>query len=97
MKVKLYSVYDSKAGIYQQLNPFRNADEAIRAIADSANDPNSTLFKFAEDFSLFEMGTYDDDTGIIESHAPIMVVPIVSLSRAHNQYYAARNMDKAVA
>lgn len=96
-QVKLYSVYDNKACIYQPINQYRTDDEAVRAFGVSCNDPNSNFFKFAEDFSMFYLGILDEDTGVIECHVPILVSTATAISRAHNEYYAARLMDKSVA
>lgn len=72
--MKVFTVFDSKAGAY--LNPFflNSTGEAIRAFGDTANDPNTGIGKHPEDYSLFEIGEYDNKTGRIthlETHTPL--------------------------
>lgn len=63
MILKAYSVYDSKAGVYAQPVFYRNDGEAIRAFSNAANLPEHPFCANAEDFTLFEIGDYDDITG----------------------------------
>lgn len=60
---KVFCVYDSKMEAY--MNPFLMATkgQAIRAFSDTANDPQSAFSKHPEDYTLFEIGEYDDSTG----------------------------------
>lgn len=64
----IYTVYDSKAEVY--LAPFfmRAKGEAIRAFVDMANDSKTQIGAHPEDFTLFEIGTFDDRTGVLVSH-----------------------------
>jgi len=65
---KVFSIFDSKVGAYQ-LPFFRRAKgEAIRDISDSVNSPESGLGRHPEDFTLFELGVYDDSTGVFEQY-----------------------------
>lgn len=62
MLQKIFSVYDSKAEAY--MSPFFMVatGQAIRSFVDTATDAASQLGKHPEDFTLFELGTYDDLT-----------------------------------
>lgn len=63
MKTKLFSIYDSKAKSY--LTPFHQLNEAlaIRAVTECVNDPTHPLSKNLGDYTLFELGEFDDQTG----------------------------------
>lgn len=65
MILKIFSVYDSKAEAY--LPPFFVASKgaAIRMFSDACNDVGHNFFKHAEDYTLFELGEFDDLTGNI--------------------------------
>lgn len=65
MILNLYSVFDIKAGAY--IPPFymQNDGMARRAFADSANDPNHQFCRNAEDYTLFRLGQFDDQSGRI--------------------------------
>lgn len=68
MKSKIFCVYDSKVEAY--LNPFYMATkgQAIRAITDTLADDNHQFSRHPEDFTLFELGEYDDSTGCMVMH-----------------------------
>lgn len=65
MKHRLYAVYDSKGGSYTI--PFFDHAEgrALRTFKDCCNDPEHQFGKHPEDYTLFDVGQYDDDTGEI--------------------------------
>jgi len=66
MILPLFAIYDSKALIFLQPYPVANAELAIRAFTQAVNDPsNSDLHNFPSDFSLIEVASYDNDTGVI--------------------------------
>jgi hypothetical protein len=63
MKLKVYSVYDSKAEVFMQPHFLKTKGEAVRAFAEVANDSSTQIGKYPEDFALFEIGDYDDSKG----------------------------------
>lgn len=67
MQFNSYAIFDSKVGAF--LTPFflRSHGEAIRVFQTLANDPEHQFCKYAADFTLFCIGTFDDATGIIQS------------------------------
>lgn len=68
MKVKVFAIYDSKAEAY--LPPFfmKSKGEAIRALTSHVNDPQHNFNKYAADFTLFELGSWDDSNTTFELH-----------------------------
>jgi hypothetical protein len=65
MEIKVFTIYDEKAEAY--LQPFFSDTHglAIRSITDLVNDPNHNFCKYAADFTLFQIGTFDNKTGMI--------------------------------
>lgn len=63
MKVKIFSVQDSKAGVFMQPFPAVNELVALRGFADAAKDKVTNVGKHPEDFNLFELGEFDDQEG----------------------------------
>lgn len=63
MKLKILSCFDSKAGVYS--TPFYVASLGIglRAFSDAANTKDSPVNKHPEDYTLFLLGDFDDETG----------------------------------
>lgn len=73
MLVNLYCVYDAKAAYYLPVFAMRTHGEAMRAMAQAANDPSSQVGAHPEDYILYHVGTFDDQAGAVESvrHEPI--------------------------
>ncbi len=72
MILNVFAVYDSKAGYYSRPFMFQSRGEAIRAFTESANDASHQFCKYAADFTLFQVGTYDDQTGLHECVQEVM-------------------------
>lgn len=66
MQQKIFSIRDTKGEFYSPPFYKHQTAEAIRDFTQAANDPQSTISKFPEDFDLFELGTYDNLTGKID-------------------------------
>jgi len=71
MKLKMYSVYDSKAECFGTPFFMSSRGLAIRAFTDLVNDTRSSVNKYPGDFSLFEVGEWDDNNARVESFAPV--------------------------
>lgn len=65
MKVCLFSVYDSKAGVFSQPFVQANVDVAKRAFRSAAVTPGHHISDFPDDMSLIEIGVFDDATGVV--------------------------------
>ena len=65
MKKIYYAVYDRKAEMFSP--PFLEVKDgtAIRAIQDAIASKDHPFAKHPEDFSLHQLGIFDDETGII--------------------------------
>lgn len=76
MKLLMYTVYDTAVGAY--LPPFyaRAKGEALRNFSTTCNDREHQFFRHAPDYVLFELGEFDDATGLIEMLAsgPLRVI-----------------------
>lgn len=64
------SVFDSKAAVYA--NPFYspNTAVAIRDFSHACHDPNVALFRNPEDYSLYQVATFDDESGLFVPTVP---------------------------
>lgn len=67
MLLKAFSIRDAKAEIFN--TPFfaKTHGEAERQFRTLVNDEKSVPFQYPEDFDLYFVGTYDDNTGKFES------------------------------
>lgn len=64
----MFSVYDSKAKVYMQPFYMMNKGTAIRAFDQTCNDPKSQFHQYPEDFTLFEVGEFDDENCNVTSY-----------------------------
>jgi len=80
MIYKVFSMYDKKAQAYAQPFFFPHSGEAIRALEEIVNDPKSRLNRHPSDFSLYQVGVWDDISGKIEATKnPIFLEEAASL------------------
>ena len=68
MLTKIFTIYDSKTQAY--MSPFFNTSTggALRSFEEACRDENSTFHKYPSDFTLFEIGTFDDNNAKISFH-----------------------------
>lgn len=66
MITKIFSIYDSKAENFNLPVYLQSSGLAIRTFSDSVQDPNSPFAKHPADYTLFELGTYDDQTSTFD-------------------------------
>lgn len=62
--LKMFSVRDLKAGLYGQPFALANRAVAMRTFQSWVADPNSFFAKYPHDFELFEVGTFEQTTGL---------------------------------
>lgn len=86
MKYYVYSVLDAKMGVFSGLILDMTDDSAIRGFADGVNDSNASnkLFKHPEDFALYRLGEYHQDTGIITPEVMIKCLVTASAVKSVN-------------
>jgi hypothetical protein len=71
-----------KVNAYLQPHPLRNKGEMIRAIINEMSKPDSNFAKYPEDYVIYEIGEFDDDTGLIKSYdAPEIIGKVVEFRR----------------
>lgn len=58
---KVFSIYDSKAEIFRQPFMSPTAGTAIRDFELAVNEKDSMLNKYPADYTLFEIGVWDDN------------------------------------
>lgn len=62
----IFSVFDSAAGAF--LDPFhaQTTEVAMRMMREICNRPDHQFSKYPEDYTLFEIGSFDPQTGVLE-------------------------------
>jgi len=64
-KLKMYSPFDSKLAVWMTPIVVEHPGQAERTWQELANDGRSMVSKHPKDYSLFQTGEYDTDTGQI--------------------------------
>ena len=65
MTFNVYSVLDRVAKKYGPLMAYSNDGEVLRALQATLWSGDSTLSKFPEDFSIYCLGSFDDENGVL--------------------------------
>ncbi|AXH77062.1 MAG: nonstructural protein [Microviridae sp.] len=76
MQLMIVALKDRAADLFGKPFYVRTTAEAVRSLTDEANNAESTINKHPEDYDLFLLGSYDEDTGRIEqdvSHPSLIV------------------------
>lgn len=63
MILQVMVLYDGKARAHMEPFFVKNVEIGCRAFAGAANDPAHSLFHYADDFTLFHLGEFNDETG----------------------------------
>lgn len=63
MEIIVVSIKDRLANVHGQPMFFATTGTAIRAFQDAINDQQSNVSKHPDDYDLFQLGTYNDETG----------------------------------
>lgn len=63
MVLKVFSIRDSKAEVYNMPFYQKTMGEAERSFRQAAMDEKTTLSKYPEDYDLYYLGEYDDNSG----------------------------------
>lgn len=83
-RLTIFTIFDSKAQAY--LQPFfsANAETAQREFTTAVNGEGQ-FNKFAEDYSMFQLGTFDQESGafILEA-SPIHICNAITLKQAQS-------------
>lgn len=70
MKLEIFAVHDTAADAFLSPHFFQTTAIAIRAFGQSCADPDSGFHAHPSDYTLFHIGTFDQDTGEIVPCTP---------------------------
>lgn len=82
MILQVMAAYDKKARAYLQPFYSSHADVALRSFRQAANQPGHQVCEHPEDFALFHLGTFSDDTAMFTLHQnPVHVAEAINLKK----------------
>lgn len=65
MQLRAFAVHDAKAESFIQPMFFLTRGQAMRAFLDALEDEKHEFHKHAEDYTLFEIGVFDQASGML--------------------------------
>lgn len=74
MRLKVFSVRDMKAEAFLQPYFSPTSGAALRAFGDACEKSESPFHMHPNDYVLYEIGSYDDSDGALESSAPVKML-----------------------
>ena len=76
--LKIFTIYDSKVGAYMNPIFLRSKGEAVRSLEAALSDSNHIFSKNPEDFTLFELGSWDESNSKFVLHSTPISIGLVS-------------------
>ena len=70
MKLKVYAMFDAVSAVFTRPVFLNTVAEARRGFTAEAVNPESPVGKNPEDYSIYEIGEYDDTNGYIQGMSP---------------------------
>lgn len=71
MKNSYFAVYDKKANLFTAPFPSHTPGSAERSLKESINNPESVHHKYPDDFALYLVFDFDDESGlVVETYEP---------------------------
>lgn len=65
MKIEIFAVYDSILNHYHEPFNARTIERAKVIFTEVVNNPQTDMHKFSEEYTLFHLGSYDMDLGLM--------------------------------
>jgi hypothetical protein len=93
MRLNIYTIFDTASGAY--LRPFfmRSDGEALRMFENESINAESPVGQHPEDYSLFRIGTYDDNKGELHPEDRECLATALEVVAASRQV-KANNLEK---
>lgn len=79
MNLIAFAFYDTKASFFSAPFFMSHRGQALRAAMDLGSDLSTTIGKYPTDFVLYELGTFDDQTGVLTAINPVSLGPVQAL------------------
>jgi hypothetical protein len=83
--LQVFAIYDAASEAYMQPYFNQTIGAAIRSFSDAVNDNSTMLGKHAEDFTLFQIGSFDDTAGVLEGMTPKRIVSALEVKLSHTK------------
>lgn len=65
-----FAVFDVKSKLFSNVHLLQSDGVAIRSFSTACENKDTEFNKFPEDYSLYRLGTFNIETGLLESETP---------------------------
>lgn len=79
MKFNIYTIFDSKANAYIRPEYRRSDEEMFAAIYETAKNPESGFHKHPDDYTVYRLGTFDEENAVIEYTGPQAIGTVLDI------------------
>lgn len=79
-KLLICSVFDTKVGAYSPPFTCKSRGEAIRSFEDACRDDKMPFKAHPEDYQLFAVGDFDDQSGLVSGGTPDRLIGAAEFS-----------------
>lgn len=71
----IFTIFDAKARSYSQPFYAPTTEVAVRMFRQPVNDPGHPMNRYSEDYTLFHVGEFDDEDGMVmPTETPVRVI-----------------------
>lgn len=81
--MNIFTIFDTKAKAYMQPFFSKNAATALREVQSAVDNTEHGFNTHAEDYSLFHIGNYDENSGKIDPISPTHIINLVELKQVN--------------
>jgi len=93
VKVQLYAIFDMASGVYEK--PFfSTADDLVRReFLNAATAAETPISKHPKDYSLWRLGNFDDNTGIVQNESNECLCTAMEIIAQSQQVNPEKQLD----
>lgn len=81
--MRLYTIRDNKVEAYGMIFQADNNLVAVRIIIDAANDQATLINKHPEDFNLYFVGVFDEQTGNLHPEEHVHLGKVIDMQKSN--------------
>lgn len=76
MTLLAFSLYDTKTAVFSPPFFMNHLGSAMRAVEELASDKRTLVGRYPSDYHFFQIGSFDESTGVMESVPPVNHGPV---------------------
>ena len=96
MKMHILSVYDKATGAYLQPIFTNSKGSVLRQLTDLVKEKQHPFGQHPEDYTLFDLGFWDDSAGLMLTSEPTKLYPLLDLDESHQSAADLENAEPAM-